>query len=113
MASTSGVAEAATRSLPMSIRRSFIHCRSMYVNHLRSSSEPNLSRHPLVVRQDRRDRAATQGRTIRAAQRTAIAPAAMVNSSTRQLPCLTDAAPYEEIEITMVAARPERAQEES
>jgi len=35
------------------------------------------------------------------------------NSSTRGLPCLTDAAPYEEIEITMIAARAERAQEES
>jgi hypothetical protein len=33
--------------------------------------------------------------------------------STRRLPCLTDAALYEEIKITMVAARPERAQEES
>src|SRR5262249_35762075 len=32
MASTSGVAEAATRSLFMSIRRSLIHCGSMYVN---------------------------------------------------------------------------------
>src|SRR5207247_4898576 len=37
MASTSGVAEAATRSLLMSIRRSLIHCSSMYVNDLRSS----------------------------------------------------------------------------
>jgi len=43
----------------------------------------------------------------------AIAPAAIVNWSIRRLPCLTDAASYEEIEITMVAARPERAQEES
>src|ERR1051326_3716747 len=32
MASTSGVVEAATRSLLTSIRRTFIHCRSMYVN---------------------------------------------------------------------------------
>src|SRR2546430_2457223 len=32
MASTSGVAEAATRSLLMSIRRTVIHCGSMYVN---------------------------------------------------------------------------------
>src|ERR1700680_4809339 len=32
MASTSGVAEAATRSLLMSIRRILIHCGSMYVN---------------------------------------------------------------------------------
>src|SRR5712691_5152654 len=32
MASTSGVAEAATRSFPKSIRRSFIHCASRYVN---------------------------------------------------------------------------------
>src|SRR4051794_13161986 len=31
MASTSGVAEAATRSLPISIRRSLIRCGSMYV----------------------------------------------------------------------------------
>src|SRR5687767_6012511 len=31
MASTSGVADAATRSLPMSIRRSLIHRRAMYV----------------------------------------------------------------------------------
>src|ERR1700730_12625528 len=38
MASTSGVAEAATRSLLMSIRRSFIHCGSMYVNNLRASA---------------------------------------------------------------------------
>src|SRR6266850_4296906 len=38
MASTSGVAEAATRSLLMSIRRSLIHCCSMYVNNLRSSA---------------------------------------------------------------------------
>src|SRR3972149_7010916 len=37
MASTSGVAEAATRSLLMSIRRSLIHCGSMYVNYLRSA----------------------------------------------------------------------------
>src|SRR5580765_4008892 len=35
MASTSGVAEAATRSLPMSIRRSLIHCGSMYVKNLK------------------------------------------------------------------------------
>src|SRR5437762_9311204 len=39
MASTSGVAEAATKSLLMSIRRSLIHCCSMYVNDLRSSSQ--------------------------------------------------------------------------
>src|SRR4051812_40415645 len=32
MASTSGVVEAATRSLPTSIRRCLIHCRSMHVN---------------------------------------------------------------------------------
>src|SRR6266850_2985938 len=38
MASTSGVAEAATRSLLMSIRRSRIHCGSMYVNNLRSTA---------------------------------------------------------------------------
>src|SRR6266496_3849062 len=37
MASTSGVADAATRSLPMSIRRSLIHCCSMYVNGSESS----------------------------------------------------------------------------
>src|SRR6266851_10041501 len=40
MASTSGVAEAATRSLLMSIRRRLIHCCSMYVNKLRSSVLP-------------------------------------------------------------------------
>src|SRR5206468_12823411 len=34
MASTSGVAEAATKSLLMSIRRSLIHCSSMYVNNI-------------------------------------------------------------------------------
>src|SRR6267142_3706740 len=33
MASTSGVTEAATRSLLKSIRRSLIHCGSMYVNN--------------------------------------------------------------------------------
>src|SRR5437773_11269469 len=37
MASTSGVADAATRSLPMSIRRSLIHCCSRYVKDVRSS----------------------------------------------------------------------------
>jgi hypothetical protein len=49
----------------------------------------------------------------RYAQRAAIAPAFIVNSSTRGLSCLTDAAPYEEIEIPMVSACPEHAQEES
>src|SRR5688572_8156018 len=38
MASTSGVAEAATRSLLMSIRRSGIHCCAMYVNGPRSAT---------------------------------------------------------------------------
>src|SRR3954452_12181929 len=41
MASTSGVAEAATRSLLMSIRRSIIHNSSMYVKELRC--EPGLT----------------------------------------------------------------------
>src|SRR6476660_4934564 len=38
MASTSGVAEAATKSLLMSIRRSLIHCGSMYINNLGSTA---------------------------------------------------------------------------
>src|SRR6266508_756372 len=42
MASTSGVAEAATKSLLMSIRRSLIHCSSMYVNRM-ISREPDQS----------------------------------------------------------------------
>src|SRR5713101_7675069 len=40
MASTSGVADAATRSLLMSIRRTLIHCCSMYVKNLRSTASP-------------------------------------------------------------------------
>src|SRR2546422_486736 len=52
MASTSGVADAATRSLLMSIRRTLIHCCSMYVNQrrvvLRGRSSPcSAARHHL------------------------------------------------------------------
>src|SRR6187401_3694226 len=41
MASTSGVADAATRSFPRSIRKGYIHCAAMYVNRLEHS--PNIA----------------------------------------------------------------------
>src|SRR5207253_11378017 len=54
MASTSGVADAATRSLPKSMRRSLIHRDSMYVNAcvLGRHKMPETAEHSVAAAED-------------------------------------------------------------
>src|SRR4051812_26479689 len=53
MASTSGVAEAATRSLLMSIHGDLIHCVSMYVNNVKATGTPVADKIPSNYATDR------------------------------------------------------------